>query len=109
MYLTEFYKLSLSSKKTKNKTKKPKQNPLIEWNCVIMFVLKAGAQVQIAANHTVMLGKFNSLSSFYIRVSFLKIYGFYDYNKFWFLTCEQLTCLCIICSAFVVLEQLSWE
>ena len=40
---------------------------------------------------------------------FLKIYGFKDYNKFWFLACEQLTCLCIICPVFVVSEKLSWE
>ena len=56
-----------------------------------------------------MLGKFNFLCSFHIWVSFLKIYGFNDYNKFQFLECEQLTCLCIIYPAFVVIEKLSCE
>ena len=37
------------------------------------------------------------------------INGFNDYNKFQFLACEQLTCLCIIYPAFVVIEKLSWE
>ena len=56
-----------------------------------------------------MLGKFNFLCSFHIWVSFLKIYGFNDYNKFYFLACEQLTCLCIIYPALVVIDKLSWE
>ena len=51
----------------------------------------------------------NFLCSLHIWVSFLKIYGFNDYNKFKFLAWKQLTCLCIICPAFVVLEKLSWE
>ena len=37
------------------------------------------------------------------------INGFNDYNKFQFLACEQLTCLCIIYPAFVVIEKLSWD
>ena len=36
---------------------------------------------KIAANWK-MLGKFNFLCSFHIWVSFLKIYGFSDFNKF---------------------------
>ena len=53
-----------------------------------------------------MLGKFNFLCSFHIWVSLLKIYGFNDYNKFWFLACEQLTCLCIRYPAFVVFRKI---
>ena len=57
-----------------------------------------------------MLGKFNFLCSFHIWVSFLKIYGFNDYNKFHFLACEQLTCLCIIYPTFVVIEKFTvWD
>ena len=52
-----------------------------------------------------MLEKFNFLCSFHNWVSFLKIYGFNEYNKFQLLTYEQLTCLCIICPAFVIIEK----
>ena len=44
-----------------------------------------------------------------MRVSFLKIYGCNDNNKFEILAWNRLTCLCIICPAFVVLKKLSWE
>ena len=64
--------------------------------------------VYITANWKI-LGKFNFLSSFHIWVSFLKIYGFNDQNKFLVLAYEQLTCMCIICPAFVVVENISWE
>ena len=53
-----------------------------------------------------MFGKFNFLCSFHIWVSFLKLYGFNDYYKFWYLACTQLTCFCIICPVFVVLEKI---
>ena len=59
----------------------------------------------INISQSTKLGKINFLFSFCIWVSFLKIYGFNNYNKFWVLECEQLTCLCIICPAFVVLEK----
>ena len=47
--------------------------------------------------------------SFHISVSFLKIYGFSDFDKFQYLGWEQLRCLCIMYPAFMVLEKLSWE
>ena len=53
-------------------------------SCAKKWTLKAGAQVWIAASRK-MLGKFNFLCSFHIWVSFLKIYGFSDFNKFLFL------------------------
>ena len=50
-----------------------------------------------------------SMQLSHLSIIFLTIYGFNDYNKFQFLACEQLTYLCTIYPAFVVIEKLSWE
>ena len=67
--------------------------PPYEWKILSSGTIshKQTNQVLFSLANRKMLGKFNFLCSFHIWVSFLKIYGFNDYNKFWFLACEQLT------------------